>query len=102
MGRVFLFVSRSVSNHALAFPLARLLVKTNPASSPRPLCRVANFHTHVSTPETLMPVASTMSLLPVISSDRSGCVQVIDRTVGAAPPGSVGGIDRLFYEDRFG
>jgi len=49
-----------------------------------------------------MPVASTMSLLPVISSDRSGCVQVIDRTVGAAPPGSVGGIDRLFYEDRFG
>ena len=72
------------------------------APSPRPLCRVANFHTHVSTPETLMPVASTMSLLPVISSDRSGCVQVIDRTVGAAPPGSVGGIDRLFYEDRFG
>ena len=33
MGRVFLFVSRSVSNHALAFPLARLLVKTNPAAS---------------------------------------------------------------------
>ena len=26
-----------------------------PASSPLPLCRVANFHTHVSTPETLMP-----------------------------------------------
>ena len=73
-----------------------------PASSPLPLCRVANFHTHVSTPATLMPAASTMSLLPVISSDRSGCVQVIDRTVGAAPPGSVGGIDRLFYEDRFG
>ena len=33
MGRVFLFVSRSVSNHALAFPLARLLVKTNPTLS---------------------------------------------------------------------
>ena len=34
MGRVFLFVSRSVSNHALPFPLARLLVKTNLTPTP--------------------------------------------------------------------
>ena len=27
----------------------------NSAPSPRPLSHVANFHTHVSTPETLMP-----------------------------------------------
>jgi len=29
--------------------------RLDPAPSPRPLSRVANFHTHVSTPETLMP-----------------------------------------------
>ena len=34
MGRVFLFVSRSVSNHALDSSLARLLVKTNPTPTP--------------------------------------------------------------------
>ena len=31
------------------------LVEFNSAPSPRPLSHVANFHTHVSTPETLMP-----------------------------------------------
>ena len=94
--------AKAIERSLSASATVGLCLEFNSPPSPRPLSHVANFHTHVSTPETLMPVASTMSLLPVISSDRSGCVQVIDRTVGAAPPGSVGGIDRLFYEDRFG